>query len=61
MESPVNVGQLVIVEKDNLPPLVWSLGRIEEIYPGDDNVTRTVLVRTTKGSYKRPITIVFCL
>ncbi|XP_067216970.1 uncharacterized protein [Linepithema humile] len=53
---PVTVGQLVIVQEDNLPPLVWALGRIEETCPGDDGIVRAALVRTAKGIYKRPIT-----
>lgn len=55
-ENPVVIGQMVIVKDDNLPPLCWTLGRVQDTYPGEDNVIRTVLVRTSKGSYKRPIT-----
>lgn len=56
VETPITVGQLVIVQEDNLPPLVWLLRRVKEIFPGDDQITRAVLMRTAKGTYKRPIT-----
>jgi len=56
VEFPVTVGQLVIIKEDHLPPLIWVLGRVEEVYPGDDKIVRSALVRTNKGIYKRPIT-----
>jgi len=47
---------MVILMEDNLPPLSWSMGRIQEIHPGNDGVVRVATVRTAKGIYKRPIT-----
>lgn len=55
-ESPIEVRQMVILKEDKLPPLCWSLARVEEIFPGRDNITRIVSVRTRNGVYKRPIT-----
>jgi hypothetical protein len=49
------IGDLVIVKEDNLPPLVWKIGVIEELFPGNDGITRVVIVRTPSGSYKRPL------
>ncbi|XP_018404424.1 PREDICTED: uncharacterized protein LOC108781050 [Cyphomyrmex costatus] len=54
--NPIQIGQLVILKEDNLPPLSWKLGRIKEIYPGQDGIIRTALIHTAKGDYKRPIT-----
>lgn len=54
--DPIKVGQMVIVQKDNLPPLCWSLARVEEIFLSKDGITLIVSVRTSKGVYKRPIT-----
>lgn len=56
VDQPIKVGQMVILQEDNLPPLCWSLARIEEVHAGDDNIIRVVTVRTPKGLYKRPIT-----
>ncbi|XP_044741885.1 uncharacterized protein LOC123302859 [Chrysoperla carnea] len=33
---PVQIGQLVILKQDNLPPLHWPMGIIEKVYPGTD-------------------------
>lgn len=38
---------------DRGPSLQWPMGRIIETYPGEDNVVRIVLVRTSHGTYKR--------
>lgn len=49
-------GQMVLLKEDNTPPLLWPLGRIIEIYPGQNGIHRVASVRTSKGIYKRPIT-----
>lgn len=54
--ASIHVGQMVILKEDNTPPLSWSLGKIQEIHLGDDNVARVATVRTANGIYKRPIT-----
>jgi len=38
---------MVILIEDNLPPLSWSMGRIQEIHPG--GVVRVATVCTAKG------------
>jgi Family of unknown function (DUF5641) len=53
---PVTTGQLVLLHIDNLPSMQWPLGRITNIYPGKDGVTRVASVRTAKSSYERPVT-----
>lgn len=49
-------NQLVLGKDDNLPPQAWSLARIIKLFPGKDGHVRSVLVRTSKGIYTRPIT-----
>ncbi|GFV53907.1 uncharacterized protein TNCV_166741 [Trichonephila clavipes] len=49
------IGDMVIIKGDNLPSCQWSLGRINNIYPGKDSKVRVVEVRTTRGIFKRPI------
>lgn len=51
--SSLQPGQLVIIREDNLPPLRWLLGRIEDVHPGKDGVIRTATIRTTAGKMKR--------
>ncbi|XP_043472975.1 uncharacterized protein LOC122505429 [Leptopilina heterotoma] len=41
----IEVGRLVVLREENLPPLRWLLGRIAEVHPGDDGVIRVVTVR----------------
>ena len=49
------VGQLVQLMDDSAPPLVWTLGRITQLHPGADLVTRVVSVRTSRGTTKRAV------
>lgn len=36
----IQPGVMVILKDDNLPPMMWKLGRVNEIYPGADEVVR---------------------
>jgi hypothetical protein len=49
------VGDLVIIREDNLPPSKWKLGRVVTVHPGADNLVRVATVKTATGVYKRPI------
>lgn len=51
--SKVEVGKLVMLREENITPLRWPLGRIENVYPGSDGIIRVVDVRTKDGLYKR--------
>lgn len=46
-------GVLVLLKDDHLPPLQWAIGRIVDIHPGEDGVTRVVIVRMAQGLFKR--------
>lgn len=54
----IKEGTLIVVRDNNLPPLKWSLGRILEVYPGDDRIIRVVKLRTQKGIYTRGVKLV---
>ncbi|GFU51376.1 integrase catalytic domain-containing protein [Trichonephila clavipes] len=43
------IGDMVLIKEDNLPSCQWSLGRINNIYPGKDSKVRVVEVKTTRG------------
>ena len=49
------IGDMVLLQEDNLVPLKWPLGRIVEVHPGSDGLVRVVQVRTSTGTYRRPI------
>ncbi|GJQ67489.1 hypothetical protein Trydic_g8317 [Trypoxylus dichotomus] len=52
----INVGDLVVIKDDHLPPSRWELGRITEVQPGKDNVVRVVTIRISSGQMKRSVT-----
>ncbi|XP_058444035.1 uncharacterized protein LOC131425835 [Malaya genurostris] len=52
----VQLGALVLLKLDNLPPYLWNIGRIVKTYTGDSGFVRVVLVRTARGLYKRAVT-----
>ncbi|GFV99611.1 integrase catalytic domain-containing protein [Trichonephila clavipes] len=42
------IGDMVLIKEDTLPSCQWSLGRINNIYPGKDSKVRVVEVKTTR-------------
>jgi hypothetical protein len=48
------VGDLVLL-KDNIAPLIWKTGIIEEVSSGQDGHVRLALVRTSRGYFRRPV------
>ena len=49
-------GELVLLSKDDSPVKgKWDLARIVKVFPGKDDVVRTVEVRTKDGVYVRPV------
>jgi hypothetical protein len=53
--DPIRVGDVVFVVNDLLPRNSWPKGIIEELFPGKDGIVRVVTVRTTTGTYRRPV------
>lgn len=49
-------GTMVLIKDENVPPLKWRMGRIVELHPGADNITRVVSLKTAEGTIKRPLT-----
>lgn len=41
----IQVGTMVVLKEDNLPPLSWALGRVTKVYPGSDGIVRVVTVQ----------------
>lgn len=51
----INIGNIVLIKDDNLPPNKWNLGRIEKVHPGHDGKIRVVTIRAHDSSFQRPI------
>ena len=49
------VGDLVLISSEQTAPTHWPLGRVTQTFPGSDNLVRTVQVRTSDSSFRRPI------
>jgi hypothetical protein len=55
-QVPISLGELVILKDDNIDQGDWPLARIIELCPGKDGIVRVVRVKTSAGSYLRPVT-----
>lgn len=51
----LNVGTVVMVKEDNLPPLQWRLGLVNHVYRGSDGVIRSAEVTTAGHRVKRAV------
>lgn len=49
------VGDVVLVKEDDLPPSKWLYGLIQEKHPGPDNVTRVVTLKCKHSQLVRPV------
>ncbi|CAH2017105.1 unnamed protein product [Acanthoscelides obtectus] len=55
-QCQLQLGSLVVLRDDNLPPLHWKLGRVSTLHPGADGKVRVATVRTSSGAVKRAVT-----
>lgn len=51
----LEVGRLVIIKDERMPPLKWKLGRVAAVHPGADGLVRVATLKTEGGEMKRPI------
>ncbi|XP_026731637.1 uncharacterized protein LOC113496572 [Trichoplusia ni] len=49
------IGDVVLVKEDGLPPARWLYGIIKNKHPGLDNITRVVTIRCKNNEIKRPV------
>lgn len=49
------MDNLVIIKDNTSSPLVWKLGRVQELLPGQDGVVRVVKLLTKQGIMIRPV------
>ena len=52
----LQVGDVVVIREDVLMPTKWPLARVTQVHCGRDGLVRVVTVKTSKGTYKRPVT-----
>lgn len=53
--TPIQIGTVVVIITDNIPPFSWPLGIVEAVHPSKDGTTRVVTVKTSKGTFLRPV------
>ncbi|XP_015375924.1 PREDICTED: uncharacterized protein LOC107170345 [Diuraphis noxia] len=54
-EENIKLGELVIIRENCSSPLVWRLGRVQELLPGPDGIVRVVKLLTKQGITTRPV------
>ncbi|XP_003369284.1 conserved hypothetical protein, partial [Trichinella spiralis] len=54
-------GDIVLVKEDNTKRENWPIGRITSVLPGSDGLSRTVEVKTAKGTFTRPAARLYLL
>ena len=52
------VGQLVLIHEDNLPPAQWAIGRIIQLIPSKDDLIRSVVVLLPESKRRKTKTLV---
>ncbi|XP_062703613.1 uncharacterized protein LOC134286064 [Aedes albopictus] len=51
----ISIGDFVLLVDENSRPKQWPIGRIMEVFPGQDGLTRVVLVKTGTNTTRRDI------
>ena len=51
----LNIGDLVLVQEDNLPPLKWELAHIVQLQAGTDGLVHVASVKASSGIFKLPV------
>lgn len=54
-DGQIEVGDMVILKEEGVPPQDWPLGRIVEIHPAADGSVRVVSMKTSSGTFKRDV------
>lgn len=54
-EDNIQIGDLVLIKDENLPPSHWALARVTNTHPGKDGLVRVVSLRSKDKNLQRPI------
>ena len=49
------VGDVVILQEDNMVPTKWPLAKVIQTHTGKDGLVRVVTIKTATGTYKQPV------
>ena len=52
----LRVGDLVCLRDEGMFPTKWPLARVITVHPGPDGLVQVVTMKTSKGTYKGPVT-----
>ena len=52
----LQVGNVVVLQEDNVAPTRWPIAKVEQVHCRRDGLVQVAVVKTAKGTYKRPIT-----
>ncbi|XP_037297855.1 uncharacterized protein LOC119190306 [Manduca sexta] len=61
IQREFEIGDIVILKDDQLPPGKWSLGRIIAKHPGEDGLTRVYSIKCRNGIVKRSLSKICAL
>lgn len=59
-ENLIRIGDVVLIHSST-PRLSWSLGRVIELLPGEDGISRVARLKTATGETTRDITLLYPL
>lgn len=54
--NAVQVGSLVLISDERLPPCKWPLARVLDLHPGKDGLARVATLKTATTTLTRPLT-----
>ncbi|GBM47722.1 hypothetical protein AVEN_16318-1 [Araneus ventricosus] len=60
-QQNIKIDDVVLIEGDNKSKLLWKLGRVIEVFPGRDGGVRSCLLKTSDGTFKRPVQLLYPL
>ena len=52
-QRPIQQGDVVSLKDNMFPNKSWPLARVQDVHPGPDGLPRVVMLKTSKGMYKR--------
>ncbi|XP_047995968.1 uncharacterized protein LOC125233866 isoform X2 [Leguminivora glycinivorella] len=54
-QRDLQLGEVVLIKEEGLPPLLWRMGRVVKLYHGKDGVPRVADINTARGVIKRAL------